>query len=279
MRVSKPNSANNSPKSAIMQSRRRSFVPEGQAIRRQQQVLDYINTHYSPAQVRPARPVSWHPASHMQLMQPAYQQSAYPLLTPNMFDYQDMYMMGPQFSPMIESYSNDTSPSSTFSPLPLFPNDNMNYVPSTGMDVPHKVNNSQYAVPDQSYGVMGSQASGDWNNFIMTGFNSTSPPTPEAFPQSQQQQPHFAAVPDVSVVQEPAEEEEEGEVLVGMGLYDAPDKAEEDTQLNSYHSTVSSLLGSGFRPTEPTGKGLKLEETWEPPQSSEDGEDDDEDDE
>ena len=52
--------------------------------------------------------------------------------------------------------------------------------------------------------------------------------------------------------------EDDGKELVGMGLYDAPDPT----------STWGGLL-------EATGKGLKLEETWQPP---EDEEDDDEDD-
>lgn len=73
------------------------------------------------------------------------------------------------------------------------------------------------------------------------------------------------------------ESEEDGEVLVGMGLYDAPDKVNDDPQLDNYRSTVSSLLGSRFRPAEPQGKGLKLEETWSPPPKSEDDEDEDED--
>ncbi|MCH8947783.1 MAG: hypothetical protein IH789_09180 [Acidobacteria bacterium] len=67
-------------------------------------------------------------------------------------------------------------------------------------------------------------------------------------------------------------------ILVGMGLYDTPETFDEDPQLNNYRSTVSSLLGSTYRPQEPRGKGLKLEETWEPPKSD-DGEDDDDEDE
>jgi hypothetical protein len=80
--------------------------------------------------------------------------------------------------------------------------------------------------------------------------------------------------PESSVPYQPLEEpaEEEGEILVGMGLYDTPEKHDEDPQLNNYRSTVSSLLGSSFRPMEPRGKGLKLEETWEPPKSDDEDE-------
>jgi hypothetical protein len=72
------------------------------------------------------------------------------------------------------------------------------------------------------------------------------------------------------------EKEEEGEILVGMGLYDTSEKYEEDPQLNNYRSTVTSLLGSTFRHNEPTGKGLTLEQAWEPPKSD-DGDDEAED--
>lgn len=52
--------------------------------------------------------------------------------------------------------------------------------------------------------------------------------------------------------------EDDGKELVGMGLYDAPDPT----------STWGGLV-------EATGKGLKLEETWQPPEDEEDDEEDD----
>lgn len=58
-------------------------------------------------------------------------------------------------------------------------------------------------------------------------------------------------------------QEDSGKELVGMGLYDLPDSSLDWT----------SPLG------EATGKGLKLEETWQPPEDEdEDEEDEDEDD-
>lgn len=56
------------------------------------------------------------------------------------------------------------------------------------------------------------------------------------------------------------EEDEEPKELVGMGLYDGPD--------------VSSL-GWGSSALEGTGKGLKLEETWQPPENQDEDEDED----
>ncbi|USP82090.1 uncharacterized protein yc1106_09364 [Curvularia clavata] len=54
------------------------------------------------------------------------------------------------------------------------------------------------------------------------------------------------------------EDEEEGEKLVALGLYDAPEPS----------LTWGTL-------TEGTGKGLKLEETWQPPEEDEEDHDDD----
>lgn len=114
----------------------------------------------------------------------------------------------------------------------------------------------------------------EWNSYIMHGLGNTTPPTPESFKEIEQ--PHLASSENVAFRQSLEESEEEGEILVGMGLYDTPDKCEEDPQLDTYRSTVSSLLGSAYRPTEPTGKGLKLEETWEPPQSDDEEDEEDE---
>lgn len=266
------------------------MIGDSQMLRRPQQ-LDYLSAHRNdmgqPTQ-RPARPVSWHPSTYLQpphLQYQLQQQPIYPLSTPNMYtDQHDGYFSQPHFSPMMTSYSNNTSPSSTFSPLPLGYSavEPSQYPASDGWDLPHKpthnyATNDYQNVPEMfpnlntpkeqnipSHGL-------DWNSFIMHGFSNTSPPTPEAFLQARQSQP---AVSEDAVPYQPLEEpEEEGEILVGMGLYDAPEKCGEDPQLNNYRTTVSSLLGSTFHHPEPRGKGLTLEETWEPPKSEDEDED------
>lgn len=203
-------------------------------------------------------------------------------------DYAEMYGGQPQFSPMMTSYSNDTSPSSTFSPLPMFPaSDQVQYAQGAEWNESQKPcsaynfgENLSLAEPlpalhNQADARNAGAGELDWNSFIMQGFNNTTPPTPEAF--SQTRQP--PVMPQGSMLYEPLDEpEEEGEILVGMGLYDTPDKVCEDPQLNNYRSTVSSLLGSPYRQQEPKGKGLKLEETWEPPAKTDDDEDDGDDD-
>ncbi|KAK2590549.1 hypothetical protein QQS21_011768 [Conoideocrella luteorostrata] len=295
MRVSKPNSTSNSPRSSSMASRRRTMIgTDVWTPHRQQQIMDYFSA--PPKQT--SRPLSWHPSSYLQItQQPAQQQhpqqqTGYVFLTPSLYgtDYNDLYGSQPHFSPMMASYSNDTSPSSAYSPLPLFPaSDQAQYAHTDGWDRPQKTepaypSNESLGMPEpfpmlNNTAHTKSIAAGglDWNSFIVQGFNNTTPPTPEAFSQPQQQP---AMSGEATVAYEALDEpEEEGEILVGMGLYDTPEKVYEDPQLNNYRSTVSSLWGSSCRPLEPRGKGLKLEETWEPPTKTDDDEDDDEDEE
>lgn len=109
----------------------------------------------------------------------------------------------------------------------------------------------------------------DWSKFATQEFNQvTAPPTPEDFVPLNQSEPTLAS--DDFIPYQPLEDDEtEGEVLIGMGLYDTPEK----TMLN-LHQNGSSLLGSSFEYPEPTGKGLKLEAAWEPPAMEDDDEDD-----
>ncbi len=82
-----------------------------------------------------------------------------------------------------------------------------------------------------------------------------------------------------SIPFQPLEEDEpEGEVLIGMGLYDPPEKDTTDPTLQSYRTSVAHLLGAAYKYPEPTGKGLKLEDAWEPPEIEDDDDDDDDDD-
>ena len=120
-----------------------------------------------------------------------------------------------------------------------------------------------------------SSAASEWRSFVEHGFDKTFPPTPENVPQMQVKP---AVQSEEPAPYEPlAESEDDGEILVGMGLYDTPDKHEADPGLNNYRSTLSSLFGGGA-PNVPGqgGKGLKLEETWQPPESDDEDEDEEE---
>lgn len=212
-------------------------------------------------------------------------------------------------SPMPPPYSCQTSPV-TFSPLSLPSNDVHSqpyyYVDGQAWSLPHQqvpsyvspavdscsispalesnmdysesfpplfpTANAVTATPDGD----GSQdsAASEWRSFVEHGFDKTFPPTPENLPQMQVKP---AVHPEEPAPYEPlAESEDDGEILVGMGLYDTPDKHDADPGLNNYRSTLSSLLGGGApKVPEQAGKGLKLEETWQPPESDDEEDDDD----
>lgn len=77
---------------------------------------------------------------------------------------------------------------------------------------------------------------------------------------SQNGSTEFLPIQHPSDHDEQMDTEDDGKELVGMGLYDAPDPT----------SSWGGLV-------EATGKGLKLEETWQPPEEDEDEEEDDDD--
>ncbi|CEI39243.1 hypothetical protein FVEN_g10471 [Fusarium venenatum] len=285
MRVAKPSSANNSPRSSSLMARRKTLMNDGNSQRRQQQIMEQLSSFcdiesQQPYQ-RPSRPVSWHPSSYGQTSTQQQMPTLAPSYSP--VGQQDLYGNYSHYSPMMSSTSCGTSPLAfSHLPLPYQSADNMAYNPYQGTCMSQHSPAASLAtdacsMPATSAPVETAYSHGwDWNNFIMHGFGSTTPPTPETLPQSQLSQPavsediQYQALDDAS--------EEEGEILVGMGLYDAPEKFNEDPQLNNYRSTVSSLLGSSFRGYEPSGKGLKLEETWEPPKSDDEEEEEEEED-
>jgi hypothetical protein len=80
----------------------------------------------------------------------------------------------------------------------------------------------------------------------------------QSFIESQNGSAEFLPIQHPSDHDKQTDAEDDGKELVGMGLYDAPDP--------------TSAWG-GF--TEATGKGLKLEETWQPPEAEEDDDEDD----
>ncbi|GKT49254.1 uncharacterized protein ColSpa_09435 [Colletotrichum spaethianum] len=293
MRVAKPTSANNSPRSSsAMQARRRTVVNDGNLARRRQQPMDQVILPEYGTQSRPSRPLSWHPSTfqHQQQKMPVAQHMASYPFPPAASAYDiDSYHIYQQFPPTPAAYSCNTSPVASFSPLslPFGTYDSSAYLPVEGWNVPQQEppayvssETTGYAEPFPALpttlpDLTPSSTSTHWQSYSMDGFPSTSPPTPETLPQAQQPQP---IVPNEDTIPyQPLDEpEEEGEILVGMGLYDAPDKYDQDPQLDASRSAMSSLLGAPYRPQEGTGKGLKLEESWQPPES--DDEDADQDD-
>jgi hypothetical protein len=254
--------------------------------------LDYNNMASRAG--RPARPVSWHPSSQIQQTPSQLIQQQYitlPSPTPQIFPDHGNYFGQPHFSPLVLSYSNETSPASTFSPLPTALNsaEAAYFPPHETWDFAQRASDAYPVDPSHRFStgsdpLLGHPAMGntspshpyDWNSFVTQGYHNTTPPTPESIPQMRDMKSASMADDLETVPYQPLDEpEEQGEILVGMGLYDTPEKNQDDPQLNNYRSTVTSLLGSHFRPDEPQGRGLKLEETWEPPKSEADGEDED----
>lgn len=276
MKVVKPSSANNSPRSSAMMARRKTLMNDETVQRRRQQALEqasaacYSVEQQQQQQPKSSRPSSWHPSSYGHLTQS--QQPLYTLSSANMFvDQQDIYGSHAHLSPMMTANSCNTSPSTSFSPLalPYQTASNMQYISGEDMTMARPASMTYPSAGEDGTTYINGW---DWNSFIMHGFSSTTPPTPETFPPSMTEESIPYQALDEST-------EEEGEILVGMGLYDKPEKYNEDPQLNNYRSTVSSLLGSSFRGNEPQGKGLKLEETWEPPKPEENDEEEEDEDE
>lgn len=292
MRVTKPSSTSNSPRCSTKQNRRRTLMSDSSyprqmtMLNQQQQMMatnEWGSNNGLPAQMstRSNRPVSWHPSSQQQMYQPMQSTNGYP--------FPQEYYNFDVSTPAV--YSGYASPDSSFSPASMpFSEDHHNSFPFTTAPTSYPLD--QLYTPDHTpleNPMMAPFTNNnqdptmyshfDWNNFAATGFeNGTAPPTPENFLPIQHPEPTFT--PEESIPYHPlSDDEPEGEELIGMGLYDTPDHSKtslSDPQLDNYRM-MSSLLGSTCRRPEPAGKGLKLEETWQPPCEKDDDEDEEED--
>ncbi|XDG01945.1 hypothetical protein ABKA04_001560 [Annulohypoxylon sp. FPYF3050] len=300
MRIVKPSSASNSPQA--MMARRRTMMNDNNLARRRQQVLDQAvmqqmqdySVYSTPVEdpiKRSNRPVSWHPSSHIQqphmhiaMPQPDFSQYVVP--APMAYHQQpDIYSGYHNLPPTPAIYSGQTSPISSMSPLCLpyavssQPQAMPTYISQEAWNPTPQYDPNSYATNCNSgetepFPSFTNQVSLNWGDSLAAqGFNvCTAPPTPDEFQVAQQPEP--TVPPEESIPYQPLEEpeEEEGEILVGMGLYDPP-KTETDPGLDNYRTTTSQLLGTTYR----RGQGWKLEEAWEPPASDdEDGEGDEE---
>ncbi|KAH8668182.1 hypothetical protein BGZ60DRAFT_344360, partial [Tricladium varicosporioides] len=293
MRVVKPNSASNSPRGSIGLGRRRTVMSDSPYRRRV--AVDhqapcapagFVSNDGLQIPTRSNRPMSWHPASQytpQQPSQPAYQ--------PPTYDMNSQYSMT-NVPTNTAVYSGYTSPASTFSPISLpysgYEQPQYHYQDTPAQYQPNYMVNQQVMIEQQTHIFTPSTESNadptlyshfDWTNFATNGFqDSTAPPTPENFLPIQHPEPSFPAeeaIPYHSLSDTDSVDDD----LRGIGLYDTPEEAKSpssDPHLDNYRSLLmSQFLGVTYRRPEPTGKGLKLEETWNPP-ASDDGNDDDE---
>ncbi|KAK4153136.1 hypothetical protein C8A00DRAFT_43915 [Chaetomidium leptoderma] len=335
MRISKPGSASNSPRSSTLQSRRRTLIGDGfrGGLQMQSPAMDQMymatpapesrsESFYDGETTRPARPLSWHPSSqNAQQSLYSHQDSSNAMLY-SYSTYSDAEILASlqHLPPTPAVYSGYTSPADPFSPLSLpyssFNSSQPIYSPPSQpipTPPPQQQQQQQHQAPVFRPGSFSNYTSASeisylppsnvadeflsWDAYPSSNTllnRHTAPPTPEDFAcslmsnqavetgtqqqQQQQQQHQQHQQPAQPLIHDDENDDEsDGEILYGMGLYDAPDHGK-----GLHQSVVLSLLGSARDPREEidTGKGLglKLEDAWEPP-ASEDEDDDDDDDE
>ncbi|TFB05323.1 hypothetical protein CCMA1212_002521 [Trichoderma ghanense] len=265
----------------------------------QSQQLDH---QFQPAlpRVQQQRPASWHPSmtlpsppvdleyvqdapsrwlatqyGQQENFQQGYQQSYQPRCASQQESYQPDYT--PR-SPQYPTYSLPAAPpspefsppspmmrtvSTNQSPLAMQQGYQQSYLPSY---TPHSPQFSQHYSQGASSPEFSPPSpvmrdgSMDWSPLALSQRSTSvesNPPTPSGFA-TQQLQP-AAPEPAFQVVYEP---EEEGEVLVGLGLYDTPGKYVEES---SYTLHDFPELGMPMLPRERTTQHLKLAEGWTPP--------------
>ncbi|KAI1824684.1 hypothetical protein F4861DRAFT_505294 [Xylaria intraflava] len=307
MRVVKPSSANNSPQS--MMARRRTLMNDGGIAQRRQQAFnqailqqlqDPLSYHMGQQDLvgRNGRPVSWHPGSHaleaqhMHLQIPQVDFSQYAMAMPTPYHPNDFSAGYHNLPPTPAAYSGHTSPVSGYSPLLgsyAAPATQSNVMPAyvsseSWVPSPPMASNCANAIaganPADMYATYMNQGPFNWHTYSPQELGScTAPPTPDEFRVVQQPQtvPPEESIPYESLDkanQAEEEEEDEGEILIGMGLYDTPSKTDTDPELDYYRTTTSHLLNTTYR----NGKGWKLEESWEPPATDEEDNEEDADD-
>ncbi|MCJ1247359.1 hypothetical protein MMC30_004573 [Trapelia coarctata] len=297
-RILKPSSVGNSPGSLQRRrtvtshtaSQRRSELYH-QGLQQAQQGIEQQNGHqsWSMSKVRPAsnaRPVSWHPSS-MGLNRPAHRTSTHETSRQSMAAYQTMAVNGLP-TPMTQPDLNNDLPVDPFFSLD---NSNIPYqqpamaqqaYTSAGLSLDttyqscfplgHAALPQYTTVPASSdystYSPM-NFATQSWAESLSAFPSYTAPPTPDYLPMQ-----HPADIwQGVETTEKPALAKSQSKELVGMGLYDTPDRT--SFSLDSLADSRTGRPGA-YPHHESLGKGLKLEETWQPPEDEEDEEEEDE---
>ncbi|KAI9649150.1 hypothetical protein NHQ30_001717 [Ciborinia camelliae] len=291
MRITKPSSASNSPRCSVKQNRRRTLMSDSSyqhqmAMLGQQQMMatnEWASNDGLSTQMLTTsnRPVTWHEFTHRQMYQPVPSTGGFPCSQ----EYYNFDVSMPavcsgsaspdsSFSPVSMPYSEDRHNSYPFNTAPTsYPLDQIYTPDHKSLETPMMVVQMPYTNNNQDPTMY---SHFDWNHFAANGFeNGTAPPTPDNFLPIQHPDTTFA--PEESIPYHPlSDDEPEGEELIGMGLYDTPDNSKtslSDPQLDNYRMMSSQFLGNSYRRPEPVGKGLKLEETWQPPSEKDDDND------
>lgn len=259
---------------------------QGEAILRRQVV------QYSPeSQLRLQQLQQWQQMHQLQNQQAAQQQQAMRIQQAQQIQAQrqqiQMQQLQQQQAQQEANYfaldtsnayagSNNATPYFSQQSTPLqfptysLPYDNQYYnasnsYASTPLDVP--------PFPQQDFG------NGMYNNLCVPNSfmsASTTPPTPETFPIQDQFQTQYINDSSSSFLLDTDNQEDDSEVLVGLGLYSSPDKAVPkpvvDERLADMYRRAGVQLNSTDENT--AGKGLKLEDSWAPPAEDEEANDD-----
>ena len=284
-RVSKPSSASNSPqhfqrKRAITSQsipRRRPGLYQ-QCLQIPQQSVGEESTEHQAS----ARPFSWHPSSAA--AQQCRPQSHFVASTRNSFNnYPSAATSGiptPVTHPdlglhLISRPWYDTDDASSL----YRQSSDYDVCASTDLVIDTSVQDSYFTQPYPQYSSLTQPSSegyavfspiqypaSAWTSTLSTFSTNTAPATPDFVPlQALSREDRPSPLP-----------RKDSNELIGMGLYDGPDR--HSWSLDSIMDGTTSLLTE--RPLS-MGKGLKLEETWEPPEEddSDSEEQDEEDDE
>jgi hypothetical protein len=235
---------------------------------------DGLSSFETPS-IRPMRPLSWHPSS-FQAPAPPYSQG--PQLSHCPFPdglESKPYSAASPYAQTPLAYSGHASPASAFSPL-LMPYSSLDapsfwpdwtatertepqYLSSRQDELPqptHAPAHSDYPATTATFQPLAPVAADTYPSY-------SSPPTPlhvlGAGPTSEAKMASEEVIPYPIL----GDDESEGEILYGMGLYDPPEASDRD-DLDGIATPMSTLLGT----TGMTRKGLKLEDAWTPPSPS-----------
>ncbi|CAD6570093.1 MAG: hypothetical protein ASARMPREDX12_003303 [Alectoria sarmentosa] len=290
-RITKQNSAGNSPHNV---QRRRTTANTARTYARlsqkspyqtQEQILS--NYHGSRQSMPMERPMSWHPGSEM-ISTPATQvPTSEPVLGNTIAGLQNLAVSGQSASSVQQSIENAFSMGYGF---PISRPLNMYEQSPTGLEDYEAMPESMYR-PESLYTSEPMHNPYPYNTFQQYQHSymphpptqDTYPPASYQVPQWPEAQPCFAndvqdsqAMADLSqwssnpgpklnVKAAPQVLKRANKVLSGIGLYD--DKAPDFVPGTSCDYNRDSI-----------GKGLKLEETWQPPKDDDENDDDDDDD-
>ena len=273
-RVFKPNSAGSSPQrrkaiNAYRNSRYRTDFSQGHPLQRR----SMMNADELQRPVQTTRPMSWHPSAHS-LQHPGFS-------IQHSFNHPRYSAMTDQQSLATEELATPVIPpnmENSFVPAYVGADGSYGMYPSSLMDVYSEhsegfnldttydscLDFSAHAKPQlPSYDEYQPPppppcATQTWTDFLSHFPSYTSPPTPEFLP-IQHPTDGWTESSEEPVRSQPVRKQ--SVELVGMGLYDSPSHGAVEVGMNGL---LQHGLEEGSQRAS-LGKGLKLEETWQPP--------------